>query len=203
LPSADVAELNVGGDDDEREDGDGDEDQEEADEAAEFAPDVVLGRDGRGEDEVEGAVFTFAADGAGGHVNGDHGDDADFHEDEDLQRVAEQPGVVDLAGVGSDDVGQRAAVVEPEQEDAAGHADGEEAPSCDDASEGGAAGDGFAPRDGVLPDSAWDASLVADRRGESDASSDAVEPAGFAGADDSSAPLRTQVMTANVPSGRV
>ena len=63
-------------------DGDGDQRQEIGDEPAELAREVHLWGDGCGEDEIECAVFAFAGDRGGGHVDGDECDQEDFGEDE-------------------------------------------------------------------------------------------------------------------------
>ena len=64
------------------EDGDGDEWEEVGDESSEFAGHVHSWGDWCGEDEVEGAVFSFSGDCGGGHVDGDECDDEDFGEDD-------------------------------------------------------------------------------------------------------------------------
>ena len=61
---------------------DGDEGEEVGDESSELSCEVHAWSDGCGEDEVEGAVFSFSGDGGGGHVDRDERDDEDLSEDD-------------------------------------------------------------------------------------------------------------------------
>lgn len=119
------------------EDGDGDEWEEVGDESAEFAGHVHAGCDWCGEDEVEGAVFSFAGDGGGGHVDGDERDDEDFGEDDGADDELEVGGV-DLLGV-----------VEDGEDSTEDESSDDERPAGEDAPECCVACGGFAPCDWV------------------------------------------------------
>jgi len=94
--------------------GDRDQWEEIGDEPAEFACEVHLWCDGCGEDEIKRAVFSFACDGGGGHVDGDERDEENLGEGEGLDNELEVGGV-ELAHVVEDNDEQCGQCAQPDE----------------------------------------------------------------------------------------